>query len=169
VASGVLDGRTDLLRKGAVAALYVHAIQHARRQGCAKVFLGGSRPSLHDGLFRYKNKWGAAVCEHPEVHMAMLLRWNRLEGPVAGFLSHTSIIHLDRDGLSALWAVPRDLPLTAERLDKEYRAINTTGLRRFRILLPGEPPPGFACPPDVRLIPLPSMAQAGPDTLCAVD
>lgn len=167
IALGVADGRLDLLQERALAAIYVHTTQYAQEVGCSAIFLGASRPSLHDGVFCYKRKWGAVVCEHPEVNYKMLLRWTHLEGPVTDFLSHTSIIHHDQDELSALWAYHQNTPLTAERLQTEIRAIKTPGLRRLRILLPDEPPPEFVCPPDVELINLRTLSETGPEFLRA--
>ncbi|MDZ4405899.1 hypothetical protein [Prosthecobacter sp.] len=165
---GLRDGRLDLLRQGALAAIYVHSIQHARQAGCTRLFMGGSRPSLHDGVLHYKSKWAGGLCAHGghlSSNFVMLLRWNRLDGPVAEFLSHTSLIHHDHDGYSALWVFPSDVPLTADNLRKHHRDLNAAGLRRFRILLPGDPPPDFECPPEVRLISLESMAHGGPEML----
>lgn len=169
VVLGVLDGRMDLLRQRVLTAVYIHATRLAMEHGCTHIFLGGTRPSLHDGVFRYKRKWGVTVCENPRAYYDILLRWSRLEGAVADFLSHTSLIHRDHGRLSALWAYPHHLPLTAESLQAKIRAIHTPGLHRLRILLPGEAPAGFLCPPDVRLIQLASVAEDWPAFLQALD
>lgn len=161
---GLRDGRLDLLRQGALAAIYVHSIQHAKKTGCTQLYMGGSRPSLHDGVLRYKTKWAGGLCAHGghlSSNFVMLLRWDRLAGPVADFLSHTSLVHHDHDGYSALWVFPEDVPVTADNLRKHHRDLKVAGLRRFRILLPGDPPPDFDCPPEVRLINMHSVAQAG--------
>ena len=165
VVTGLRDGRLDLLRQGAMAALYVHALDHARQLGCTRIILGGSRPSLHDGVLRYKGKWLDAIswdASHVNANHILLLRWNRLPGAVAEFLSGTGLIHHDQSGYSALWAYPGHLPLTAENLQQQYQALKLKGLRRFRILLPGKAPPGFICPPEVRLIELEDAEKAGP-------
>lgn len=167
VAPGVADGRFDLLQQRAIAAIYIHSIALAQKLGCTKIFLGGSRPSLHDGVFRYKCKWGASVCEYPEVNHVMLLRWTHLKGPVADFLSHTSIIHQDGSGFSALWTYPKDIPLNAKRLQTEIHAIHSPGLHRLRILLPDAPPPEFVCPPDVELINMRGLSATAPEFLRA--
>jgi Acetyltransferase (GNAT) domain len=155
VVSGVLDARMDLVRQGVQAAVYVHMLQLAARWGCNRILLGGSRPSLHDGVLRYKSKWLSGLMPH-DGHLSashvILLRWSRLSAPVAEFLAHTSVIHHEQGGFSALWVFPNDLPLTALNLQRQYRALRLRGLHRFRILLPGPPPADFVCPPEVRLI-----------------
>ncbi|MHB1079355.1 MAG: hypothetical protein ACYC67_08120 [Prosthecobacter sp.] len=166
--NGVLDGRADLLKEGVLSALYVHSMQEARRLGCTEINMGGSMPSLHDGVFRYKSKWASGLRSHEgfiSANCVTLLDWNHLAGPVAEFLSQTSLIHHDQDGYSALWAFPHHEPLTAETLQQHYAQLAAAGLHRFDILLPGDLPAGFVCPANVRLIPLSAVADAGPDLL----
>lgn len=157
VATGVRQGRADLSRQGIQAALYVHSLDHARQLGCTRILFGGSQPALQDGVLRYKSKWQDGFTGH-DGHMSanhlFLLRWNRLAGPVADFLTHTGLIHHEQSGYSALWVFPRELPLTAANLHREYEALKLKGLQRFRILLPGKVPPGFTCPPGVSVIEL---------------
>lgn len=162
------DKADELLRHGALAAMYVFMLQQSLEMGCTRVMLGGSRPSLHDGVLRYKAKWLTGLTRHDgylSANHTLLLRWPRLSGPVADFLSHTSLIHHEPGGgYSALCAFPRDLPLTAETLQHLYRTLKLRGLHRLRILLPGPPPADFACPPEVCLIDL-SSAPSSPDQL----
>lgn len=160
---GLANGREDLLRQGVLAALYVNVIRFAQQQGCCEVITGGSRPSLHDGLLRYKRKWGVSLCEKPEMNFELLLHWNHLSETVANFLSHTSIIHRDGGGFSALWAYPQHLPLTEERLAAEVRAIHTPGLRCLRILPPAQPPQDIKLPSGVEWLDLRSSEVAGGD------
>ncbi|MCX6847516.1 MAG: hypothetical protein NTY98_01210 [Verrucomicrobia bacterium] len=164
--NGVEDGRMDLLQSGVISALYVHSILEARQLGCTDINMGGSMPSLHDGVFRYKRKWTDSLFlgeAFIAANMVILLRWNRMEGAVAEFLSQTSLIYHDQEGFSALWVFPHDQPLTAESLEQHYKLLKTPGLRRFDILLPGAAPPGFTCPPGLRLIELAAveLTEAG--------
>ncbi|MFZ2276362.1 MAG: hypothetical protein WAW39_01130 [Prosthecobacter sp.] len=164
VVTGVKDGRQDLLRQGALAALYVHSLDHARQLGCTRILLGSSRAFLQDGLTRYKGKWMHGFNQddgHITANHVLLLRWNRLAGPVAEFLSSAGPIHHEQSGYSALWAFPSHLPLSAETLQKQYDVLKLKDLYRFRILLPGKAPPGFVCPPEVRLIELAAAEKAG--------
>jgi hypothetical protein len=164
VVTGLQEGREDLRRQGALVALYAHALQHARTLGCTRILLGGSKPSLHDGVLRYKSKWLDGLCEH-DGHLSgnhvMLLRWNRLAGPVAEFLSNTALIHHEHGGYSAFWVFPAHLPLTAETLQKELHALQVKGLRNFRIVLPCRPPPGFKAPSEVLCLEMAAAERAG--------
>lgn len=167
---GVLDAREDLRQAGALSALYVHSLQEARRRGCTEFNMGGSLPSLHDGVLRYKSKWAARLRlsgGFVGANTVTLLGWNRLEGPVAEFLGRTSLIHHDQDGFSALWVFPQDQPLTVETLHQHCTQLKTPGLRRFDIVLPGEVPEGFVCPAGVRLIPWSTVQHGGPELLAA--
>jgi len=158
---GVLDGRMDLVREGALSALHVHTVLAAQRLGCTELNMGGSLPSLHDGVFRNKSKWASGLWTHDgfiSANYVTLLGWNCLAGPVAEFLSQTSLIHHDQDGYSALWVFPHEEPLTAETLRQHYLQLKTAGLHLFLILLPGAVPEGFVCPPEVQLI---GLAEAG--------
>ena len=166
--NGVLDGREDLMNEGALSAQYVHNLRMAEKLGCTEVYMGGSPPSLHDGLLRYKSKWAEGYCQ-PEgfisANMVMLLGWRRFEGAVEEFLSRTSIVFEEQGGFSALWAFPRALPLTAATLKQEHARLKARGLRRFCILLPGEAPVDFVCPPDVCLIPMSTLESGGVERL----
>ena len=157
VVTGIRDGRLELLKEGVLSAIYVQTLYLAKELGCTKIHVGGSNASLHDGVLRYKSKWGGIIFAYDgslSSNYVTLLKWCQLNGAVAEFLSHTSIIHHDNGGLSAFWVFPNHLPLTAASLHKEYRRLRAAGLHRFRILIPGKVPPDFVCPPEVRLIEL---------------
>jgi hypothetical protein len=168
--NGLRDGRQELMKEGALSAQYVCAIMEARRLGCTELRMGGSLPSLHDGVFRYKSKWTTGLSHHVGIvsgNLVTRLSWQRLAGPVAEFLSHTSIIHHDHAGYSALWAFPEDMPLTAENLQQQYGLLKARGLHRFRILLTGGVPVGYVCPDEVSLIPMSAVQHGGPEVLAA--
>lgn len=164
VVSGLHNGREELRRSGALVALYVHAPQHARALGCTRILLGGCKPSLHDGVLRYKSKWLDGLCEH-DSHLSgnhvMLLRWNRLAGPVAEFLGHTSLIHHEKGGFSALWVCPVPQPLNAETLNEKLHELRVKGLRCLRVVLPGARPAGFTDPPGMLCMEMAEAERAG--------
>ena len=166
--NGLRDGRQELMKEGALSAQYVCAIMEARRLGCTEFHMGGSLPSLHDGVFRYKSKWTTSLSHHEGLvtgNLVTRLSWQHLAGPVAEFLSHTSVIHHDHAGYSALWAFPVELPLTVENLQQQYGLLKARGLHRFRILLPGGLPVGYVCPDEVCLIPMAAVEHGGSDLL----
>lgn len=162
VVTGLLDGREDLLRQGALTALYVHSLSKAHALGCSRISLGGSRPSLHNGVLRYKAKWLDGLMPHAgpfSSNHTLLIHWNRLTPAVAGMLGRGAFIHHEKGGYSALCSFPSGVPLTAQALGQCCHDLKLRGLHRLRILLPGAPPADFECPPEVRLASLASVAQ----------
>ncbi|MDR4460409.1 MAG: hypothetical protein MRJ67_07810 [Nitrospirales bacterium] len=103
-ALGIVKEELPLKMRGIMAALYYHSIAHARQLGCAEVNFGAARSSLHDGLLRYKRKWGDALCDNPHSYYDLLIRWNSVNGVVKDFFSHTGLIFRDEERLSAIYA-----------------------------------------------------------------
>lgn len=131
VALGVSGGDEAWLRAGAVAALYVHMIEIARASGCRVIDWHGSRPSLADGVTRFKRKWGAVVYDRPQVLHTTLLQWNRMGPAVLAFLEHTPLVFHDVDGLSVLGVASGDAALAPARA---VARLATPGLRRVVVL-----------------------------------
>lgn len=163
---GLLDGREDLMKDGALCARYVHAFYHAASLGCTELHMGGSHPSLHDGVFHYKSKWATDYATHVGFvsgNMVMQISWQRLEGAVAEFLSRTSLVFHDQEGFSAIWVFPQGMPLTTPVLKQQCARLRARGLRTFVVLLPAEPPPDFVSPPEVLLLPMSAAAHGPPE------
>lgn len=165
VALGVVNGDMALLRQGAVAALYVHLLDYAREQGCTAIDFRGSRPSLLDGVLRYKRKWGATLYDKRDVLHATLVHWNRLDDVVAEFLAHTPLIFRDGDGLSAVAVVDRPAPWTAADLRRERDKLWVTGLRKLSLIANAEGPFNLPIPPDTQLLSRKTLSNAGPRAL----
>ena len=149
LAIGTVNGDPALLKDG---ALYYHLIMHAERCGCARVDLGTSRSSLHDGVLRYKRKWGVSLDERPYSRFDLLVRWNRLDGVVADFLSHTSLIFRDHAGLSVVHALPAALPATAADAARAQQHLWIRGVRRLYLVHPNGWGPETPAPPHTTLI-----------------
>jgi hypothetical protein len=103
-AMGMATGELPLNKRGIMAALYYYSIAHARQLSCAEVDFRGARPSLHDGLLRYKRKWGVTLYDRTDTYYDLLVRWNGVNGVVKDFLSHTGLIFRDEGRLSAIHA-----------------------------------------------------------------
>lgn len=118
VALGISGGDVSWLKAGVVAALYVSMIDLANDLGCTVIDLRGSRPSLEDGLTRYKRKWGAAVYDRDDVLTTTLVRWDRMSPAVVEFLALSPLVFRDGRGLSALAVCgsDEDPARTCERL-----------------------------------------------------
>lgn len=102
LALGTLAGDLELVKEGAVAALYYFIINLAQQRGCRVVDFRGSRPTLSDGLLRYKSKWGAHLHEKTDSYYDLFVRWSRPSDVVKEFLARTPLIFRDEGGLSAL-------------------------------------------------------------------
>jgi hypothetical protein len=131
-ALGAAGGDESLLKKGVLAATYYFAMQYARAQGCPTVDFGGTRPSLHDGLLRYKRKWGAVIDPKPLNPFDTLVWWPILNPSVAAMLKATALVFRDRGALSALH-LDSGPPLPPEL---------TRGLKRVRLVTAGTPADG---------------------------
>lgn len=167
VALGVFDGDVALLKEGAVAALYVHLLEYAREQGCSAVDLRGCRPSLLDGVLRYKVKWGITLYDKRDVLHSTLVHWNRLDDVVAEFLAHTPLIYRDGDGLSAVAVAGRPTPWTTADLRQARDKLWVPGLRMLSLIANAERPVNLAIPPDTRLLDRKTLSDAGPRALLA--
>ena len=128
---GTTNGEWAPVKAGALAALYLFVLKHAKERGCKLVDIGGSRPSLNDGLLRYKLKWGAKLTENIEIHYDFLVHWNRLSRPVISFLSNTPLIFRDQSGLSAMYVIYQDEPATETEAESIYRSMWIPGLQRL--------------------------------------
>ena len=102
LAIGMASGEIPLKKRGIMAALYYYSIQHARQSGFTEVNFRAARSSLHDGLFRYKRKWGNALFDNPNSYYDLLIRWNSVNGIVKDFFSHTGLVFRDGGRLSAI-------------------------------------------------------------------
>ena len=58
---GVMGANRDLVKMGALAAIYYYSLLHASEGKYKRLFLGGARPFLNDGPLRYKKKWGLHI------------------------------------------------------------------------------------------------------------
>jgi len=152
LALGTADGRPEPRHHGALAATYVYDIHCARQLGCAWIDYGGCRPSLHDGGLRYKRKWGITLKEKRDNYFDLLIRWNRLDGPAAEFLKHTSLIFRDRGGFSAIHVLDADRPAHAADVAKTRQSLWIGGLKRLYLFNPQGWQAAAGFPPDVVLL-----------------
>lgn len=93
-------------RPGVDAAVYYYLVETARRLGYREIDFGGCRPSLHDGVTRYKRKWGMKVFENCGADHDMLLRWRAVTPALESFFQHTSLIFRSGAEFAAVVAGP---------------------------------------------------------------
>jgi len=128
-ALGAAGGDEGLMKKGALAATYYFSMQYGRSRGCSTVDFGGTRPSLYDGLLRYKRKWGAVIDPKPLNASDTLVWWPILSPSIAAMLKTTPLVFRDRGELSALH-LDSEPPLPVEL---------TRGLRQVCHVTAGRP------------------------------
>jgi hypothetical protein len=124
------------------AGLYAFALIYARALGIRAVNLGGSRPTLRDGVFRYKRKWGARFGIKADQYFNHYLWWQRPSPAVRELLVSNPLAVRDGAGLSALAVTPGDDAAQPLILAKELR---TLGFVRTLIVAG---PAGPVVPPD---------------------
>lgn len=150
--SGLRNGALDLLKSGVVSSIYIHLFDHARRQGCTSLDFGGSRPCLHDGVLRYKRKWGIHLMEKHRRHPDFFVRWSRWTPGLAEFLAGTSLIYRDHGAFSAVTALLASGPATQADADRLHHLLWTNGLQRLSIVSPSGWLPDLIPPPQTALI-----------------
>lgn len=160
VVLGVAGGELRWLKAGAIGAIYAEAIEYARHHGFRAIDLRGSRPSLEDGLTRYKRKWGAAIYDRADVPWTTLVRWERMSPAVVELLTDTPLVFRESGGLSAV-AVAHD----DEDPAIACKRLGVPGLRRMFVLTPSSDrgtEPERACVPVAF-----ARVQRGPRALLA--
>ncbi|MGH7791976.1 MAG: hypothetical protein ACREOB_06625, partial [Thermodesulfobacteriota bacterium] len=168
VAQGTVNGEWSPVKEGAIAALYFFGIDHAKQLGCKLIDLGVSRPSLNDGVLRYKRKWGVTVVENGDIYYDFLLCWNRLNKAVASFLSNTPLIFRDHDGLSAISVIDQNEPATQNDAWKISHSMWMPGLQRLYLVATSGWQPVHDSPPQTTLIDLTDVGDCNPRMLQAL-
>lgn len=152
---GVLNGEMSLAKAGVISSLELHVFDYACRQNCAALDKGGCRPSLQDGVLRFKRKWGITLSEKHRRRPDFLVRWDRWTPAVAGFLAGTSLIFRRDDQLSAVAALPSGDPGTQTAADRLHHLLWTDGLQRLMLVNASGWQPDIAPPPKTALIAAP--------------
>jgi len=142
---GTRNGERWPVEIGALAALYLFGIDHARSLGCKRIDFGASRSFLQDGTLRFKLKWNPGIVENSSHSFQYLIYWNGLIGAAADFFLQNSVIFYDRGRFSAIQALDDD-PGTALKLPGTLR-IN--GLQTLYLISPSGVAPDIHPSPGV--------------------
>lgn len=148
---GLLDGNPEWKRQGAISALYMRAVEQARAEGCAWVGLGAVRPSLTDGLLRYKSKWDSSLCESLTNPYCFLVRWESWNPSVEALFSSTPLIYSAAGGFSAVAVLAQPEPAQQSHVGNLRRTLWVNGLRSLTIVSPAGFEAGVTPPPCTRL------------------
>jgi len=165
---GTVNGEWAPVKAGAIAALYLFSIEHAKTLGCKLVDFGGSRPSLNDGLLRYKRKWGMSLITKYDNYYDFLVYWNHLNVPVTSFLSRDSLIFQNNHELSAIYIIDHNEPVTQSMVTEIHRSVWIPGLQQLNIVSTSGWHPGISSPPQTRLVEATTVRNCDPSTLLAI-
>ncbi len=66
---GLRQGDRALLREGAYSAVFSLVFAWAREEGCVRVDMGRTSAFVHDGVQRFKRKWGLLPVADPLSHL----------------------------------------------------------------------------------------------------
>ena len=93
---GVRDGDFKWVAKGAISALYYHAIKHCRSRGARTLSLGGSRPFFSDGVLTYKlRNWNMKIDDYSK-HFYFLFKPLKTSQFTRDFLCNQPFVSLDK-------------------------------------------------------------------------
>jgi len=136
-ALGTRDGDASLMKQGALAAIYLYAIQHARDEGCCYVDFGSCRGFLADGILRYKKKWGMEMRPRIDNRKFILIRWPEWNDAVGEFLAGASVVHEDGPSLKVVTATGQAGVAGQADADRIHRSVFMPGIDRLAIVNAG--------------------------------
>jgi hypothetical protein len=163
--SGVRDADEQLIREGAVVAIYYYTLRLANQRGCQGVNFLGSGPVLEGGLFQHKRRWGGEIVVSPYLHRLIWLRVRRGTPAVAQFLKETPLITVGQDGrLRGLIVVDDPYQVSPETEREWGKNYATPGLTDLIVRAVGNftGEPGDVPVLD-RIVPLPAGCATGVD------
>lgn len=168
LAMGTASGEWEHIKEGAIAALYLFSIKLAKKLGCKLVDFGGCRPSLNDGLLRYKRKWKMNLIEKWDNYYDFLVYWNRFNKSVISFLSNTTLIFRNHHGLSAIYIINHDEPVMQSEAIEIHRSMWIPGLHRLYIVSTSGWQPAVSNPPQTHLVDATTSSNFDPSTLLTI-
>ena len=118
-ALGVRDGNEEYVSEGVIASLYLFCFDHFAQKGFTRVYMGGSRPFLRDGVLRSKKKLMQELLRGSWEGFA--LKVVSLTPATRLFLVNNPFIFIANDRLHG--AVFTEAPLTVEtvcQLDHDF-------------------------------------------------
>jgi len=134
---GVRDGDRELVKRGAISALYYHCALWAKEQGYRSIDFGHTRPFLRDGLLVSKKRWGMRMQRSERKHRSLYLSRGSVNAEFDRFLSENPVVCEDRGRLRALVFVPgrpgaEELPSRSDWAIPGLHGVRTEPLRTVR-------------------------------------
>lgn len=140
-------------------AVNIATFDIASRLGAGTVDLGGTTPSLRDGVFRTKRAWGAEVRISAESHRQLLLRWSPGGGALLPLLQAAPLLFEARGRLSALTAAGPGPAAELAAGRELWRQLAPAGLDRLYALQAGGPGSADAVDGRIRVCAPPDAAS----------
>jgi hypothetical protein len=139
VALGTRGGDMQLMKQGALAALYYFEIKCAHDYRCAGIDFGGTPPILNDGLLLYKKKWSIRLVESGSTPYDFVIRWESPNEHVRDCLARTPLVFRRGGRLAGVTAyLPR--PDDGRSVDDQVSALDHAlwidGLDRLFVMVP---------------------------------
>lgn len=132
---GVMDGRIDYVKQGALSALYYYTILWAKEKGYTKLDFGHCRPVLNDGVFLYKKKLGMKIQRSPRKHRMLFLSINNLNPYLEQFFTNNPLIYENQCKLKGLLFVKRNAQSTEQEIEALKKRYFISGLADFTVVL----------------------------------
>lgn len=129
---GALMQNGQDLHKGAFSSLYYYSIKYAHDEGFPKIKLGGSRPFLTDGVYRFKRKWGAQIVKGRYNDTALIVDFNFHSQICKQWLETSAFITEHRKGFYANFFVFSEMA-QEEQLIKRIENFVSPGLHGINV------------------------------------
>jgi len=140
----------DAQARAGFAGLYAFACTHAHALGLRSLNLGGCRPTVGDGVFRYKRKWGARFGVKADQVFDLYLWWNKPSLALDELLHHTPLVVRHGTELSHVASLPSH---DAGRARSLAATLHTPGISNTILLgRPQDIPPRAALPIGVAVL-----------------
>lgn len=129
------NGDRELMKQGAMGALYLYGIQHLTEQGYSHALLGGVRPFLIDGVLQYKRKWGARLIagDDGDPHWLMVAVTRPTEA-VRDFLGACPLICEEDQGLVGRVLLDHTGSDDNERIQRQIADLTALGVERVEAI-----------------------------------
>jgi hypothetical protein len=138
---GVRDGSWEYVRQGVIGAIYYFMMVEMEERGYEKIYLGGTRPLLSDGVTRFKSSLNARVVSRVEAAgpVALWLTILRDSPALRGYLVNNPFIYFpEPDKACRALFVRSDPHGWDERIAAALRASDCNGLMETTVFVLGE-------------------------------
>jgi len=133
---GILGGKLEYLKGGALTALYYFTILWAKETGCKWLDFGHCRSFLKDGVFNYKKHWGMEIKISRRYRNIFGMKICNVHQGVQSFLEKDPFIFIDQEKLKGLIFIDDAYPLPLEEVESLLMTHSISGLDSLLIVSP---------------------------------